>query len=244
MLLQGAVSAREFGATILEKIRTGDPLQAYHSLAPILNERTPFRLLDIIGESISTAPREKLGPFLEKIAAQKTEGGWVVIASALKPSLATELENVLQLSRQYIIAADIWYACDIFGERVLGNALVDHFDEGLDRLDAWRSDENRWVRRSLGVAGHYWAKRTKSDRVLNKQAQMLLAFFEPMLAEANTDAAKGVGWALKTMSRYRPTLIHDYLRAQSLNDRKIAPRIRGKALKFLPEPMKKESTNR
>lgn len=46
-------------------------------------ERTLFRLLDCIGEAVGASPLEEANTFLERVAADRTEGGWVVIASAM-----------------------------------------------------------------------------------------------------------------------------------------------------------------
>ena len=238
MLITGAVSAREFGNTLAHFIEKNDAIQAYQYLTHVLAERTPFRLLDLIGESIASCSPDQLNPFLEAIASQKTEGGWVVIASALKQGFSGNLDFILQTSRRYIIQADIWYACDIFGERVIGAAILEYFEGTLRHLESWRIDKNRWVRRSLGIAGHYWAKRTKDNPKRMEQAKMLLGFYQPMLGEKNIDAAKGIGWALKTFGRYNPEIVLEFLRSQIAQNTSISTIIRRKALKFIPLEMK------
>lgn len=47
--------------------------QAYALLAPVLAERTPFRLLDRIGEAVGTAPLEAVNAFLDRIVVARTE---------------------------------------------------------------------------------------------------------------------------------------------------------------------------
>jgi 3-methyladenine DNA glycosylase AlkD len=113
-----------------------------------------------------------------------------------------------------VIEADIWYATDILAERVPGPALVADFDRTLTFLGKWREDENRWVRRTLGIAVHYWAKRSSGNEELESRAKELLDFLEPMFEEREIDAVKGVGWGLKTLGRYYPQVSADWLREQ------------------------------
>ena len=130
----------------------------------------------------------------------------------------------------------MWYGTDILGERVPGPALVANLTPTLALLAPWREDANRWVRRSVGVAVHFWAKRSRGRAEHAAQAETLLAFVEPMFEEWEIDAVKGVGWGLKTLGRHYPDLVADWL-AQHLvqrqrRHRKLTLR---KALTFLSD---------
>ena len=70
-------------AALVQTGQTGQMTQADALLAPVLAERTPFRLLGHISEAVGTGPLEAVNPFLEHIAAARTEGGWVVIGRAV-----------------------------------------------------------------------------------------------------------------------------------------------------------------
>jgi len=196
--------------------------QAYALLSPVLAERTPFPLLGRIGEAVGAGPLEAASPeqgrrvnaFLERIAAAKTEGGWVVIGSALEKQLDRDLEGAFARCRDFIIAGDVWYAADILGERVPGPALVADFQPALALLAPWREDDNRWVRRTVGVSVHFWAKRSRGAAEHTAQAEALLAFLEPMFEEWDMDAVKGVGWGLKTLGKHYPDLVADWLAQQ------------------------------
>ena len=234
-----AQEAKELGKRIAALVQGGQIAQAYTLLAPVLAERTPFRLLDRIGEAVGAGPLEEACPeyerrvnaFLERIAADRTEGGWVVIASALGGQLDRDPAGALARCREYIITADIWYATDILGERVPGPALVADFQPTLDLLAPWREDANRWARRTVGVAVHFWAKRSRGKHAA--QAEALLAFLEPMFEERDTDAVKGVGWGLKTLGRHYPDLVADWL-AQQVGRRPRALMLR-KVLMYLSD---------
>ena len=180
----------------------------------MLAERTPFRLLDRIGMPVGSLGLPVIDSFLEKIAAGKTEGGWVVIASALGQQLTPDPSESLTFCRKFIIAADVWYAADTFGERVSGPALVSCFDQAIKWLTPWRNDESHWVRRNIGVAVHLWTKRTRGSSDKSSQAEVLLDFLEPMFEEKDIHAVKGIGWALKTLGRYYPDILTPWLEKQ------------------------------
>jgi 3-methyladenine DNA glycosylase AlkD len=235
--------ARELGERIAALVQNGQPDEAYDLLAPVLAERTPFRLLDRIGEAVGAGPLEAVNAFLDHIATDKTEGGWVVIGSALGGQFDRDPTSALARCREYIIAADVWYATDILGERVPGPALVANFQPALDLLAPWREDDNRWVRRTVGVAVHFRAKRSRGAAEHTAQAEALLAFLEPMFEEWEMDAVKGVGWGLKTLGRHYPDLVADWL-AQQVVHRQRRPRalMLRKALTYLSDEQRARAT--
>jgi len=246
-----AKEARELGARVAALVQAGQPEEAHALLAPTLAERTPFRLLRHIGEAVGAG---SLGPacpdrsrrvdtFLERIAADKTEGGWVVIASALEGHLGHDLAGAFARCRAFIIAADVWYAADTLGEGVAGQALVSYFQPALDLLAPWRQDANPWVRRAVGTAVHFWAKRSRGAADHVPQAKALLAFLDPMFEEWDMTAVKGVGWGLKTLGKYYPDLVTDWLAQQVLPSRRRhrALMLR-KALTYLSDEQRAHAT--
>lgn len=230
-----APEAARLGDRIAQVVQSGQPEAAYALLAPILAERTPFRLLDRIGAAVGVAPLPEVGAFLELIAAGGSMGGWVVIASALRQQLDRDMAGAFARCREFVVAADVWYATDILGERVPGPALVAHFEPALALVSPWRADGNTWVRRTAGVAVHFWAKRSRGRPELEPQARALLTFLEPMFEERDADAVKGVGWGLKTLGRCYQELVTEWLRQQVV-ERQRSPRalMLRKALTYLP----------
>jgi 3-methyladenine DNA glycosylase AlkD len=219
--------------------------EAYALLAPVLAQRTPFRLLDRIGAKVGGGPehRPAVDGLLDQIAAERTEGGWVVIASALGQYLAHDLDATLARCRSFIIQGDVWYSADILGERVPGPALVAHFELALPALAPWRADDNRWVRRTAGVAVHFWAKRSRGAPDLRAQASALLDFLAPLFGEWEMDVVKGVGWGLKTLGRHYPDLVADWLVEQVVDrDRRHRALMLRKALTYLPEEQRARVT--
>ena len=233
-----AQEANDLGGRIAALVQTGRPDKAYALLTPVLTERTPFPLLGRIGEAVGAGPLEPVNAFLERIAAARTEGGWVVIGSALGRQLDRDPAGAFARCREFIIAADVWYAADILGERVPGPALLAGFQSALVLLAPWREDANRWVRRTVGVAVHFWAKRSRGQHA--GEAETLLAFLEPMFEEWDLDAVKGVGWGLKTLGKHYPGLVAGWL-AQQVGRRPRALMLR-KALTYLPDEQRSRAT--
>jgi hypothetical protein len=160
----------------------------------------------------------------------------VVIGSALGQQLDRDLEGALARCRAFVIAGQVWYATDILGERVPGPALVADLEPTLELIAPWREDEDRWVRRGVGVAVHFWAKRSHGAPELSRQAGALLDFLEPMFEEWELDAAKGVGWGLKTLGRHYPDLVASWLEQQVVgHQRRHRALVLRKATTYLSE---------
>jgi hypothetical protein len=228
--------ARELGERLAGLVQAGETERAYALLAPVLARRTRFAMLRRIGEPIGLESPDPVNGFLDRICAGKSEGGWVVIASALEKQLARDLAGALERCRRYIIASDVWYGADIMGEGVAGQALVGCFEPALDRLLPWRNDDNAWVRRAVGTSVHFWAKRSRGAEDLSPQAGMLLGLLEPMFDEWEMPVVKGVGWGLKTMGRYYPDLVTDWLIRQVVpHQRRHRALILRKAVTYLSE---------
>jgi 3-methyladenine DNA glycosylase AlkD len=209
-----AKEATSLGFEVGGLIQVGRTAEAHQRLGPILGSRTPFATLDRIGAEIGKGGLLRVNEFLAQMAAGKTMGGWAIIGSALRQQLDRDLQGAFERCRSFVIAGDVWYATDILGERVPGPALVQYFEPTLSALAAWRADQNRWVRRTVGVSAHFWAKRSRGAMDKAAQAEKLLAFLEPMFGERDMDAIKGIGWGLKTLGRYYPDLTTEWLRRQ------------------------------
>jgi len=227
--------AVNIGKQIRIYLERGAPDEAFRVVFPLLNQRIPFPRLEDIGQAIVLPHLEEMKSFLDHIAATRSEGGWVIIATVLRCYLDTSLAAALHLARDYVVLADVWYACDIFGERVPGTALLKNFRHSLVLLDPWRNDPNPWVRRTVGVAIHYWAKRTKGQSAFISQAQTLLDFLIPLFEEQEMKALKGIGWALKTMGRYYPEVTAQWLLQEvHFHQRKPRALMLKKAITYLP----------
>jgi len=203
--------AKQLGERIAAMIERKEIEGALDVLTPLLDQRIPFSSLDRIGEAIGMASLENVTPFLEKIASKGSEGGWPVIGCALGQQLERDRGGTFDRCRGMISMADIWYAADILAERVPGPALVDSFPTSSKLLKPWAENENRWVRRAVGVAVHFWAKRSRGVSDLEDRAQTLLDMLVPLFEEREMDAVKGIGWGLKTLGKYYPHLTAQWL---------------------------------
>lgn len=206
--------AIRLGMDLASQIESGLTAKACNLLSPYLRERIQFPYLEKIGAPCGGIDPQKATPFLDWIADQQAESGWVIIVAAAREWLQTRLPEAYSFSRNYIIQADIWYVADIFGERVPGPALLSHYQPALRALSPWRTDPNRWVRRTVGVAVHFWAKRTKGDAQFSERAKEMLVFLEPMFCEQEMDAVKGIGWGLKTIGKHYPQVLTEWLHEQ------------------------------
>jgi 3-methyladenine DNA glycosylase AlkD len=206
-----AGEANDLGRSIAALLEAGQVAPACQRLTPILTQRTPFATLRRIGQPIGQAPLQQVNAFLDSIAAGQTIGGWVIIASALKGQLDRDLPGAFARCRSLIRTAGVWYAADILGEGLAGEALVQDFRPALAQLRAWQADDDPWVRRAVGVAVHFWAKRSRGAPELVPHTWALLGLLEPMFDEWELNAVKGVGWGLKTLGRYYPEQVAAWL---------------------------------
>jgi 3-methyladenine DNA glycosylase AlkD len=231
--------AVELGERIAALVAYGQITKAHTLVAPVLAQRTPFRLLGRIGEAVGACPLDEANRFLERVAHDRAEGGWVVLGSTLGQQFGRDPAGSFARCRNFVVAADTWYATDILGERVPGPALLAEFQAALDLLTPWRDDANRWVRRTVGVAVHFWAKRSRGAESQTTEAGMLLALLEPLFEERDMDALKGIGWGLKTLARHFPDLATDWL-VEQVVERRHRPRalMLRKALTYLPPDLR------
>jgi hypothetical protein len=157
--------------------------------------------------------------------------------------LDRDLAGALARCRDFVVAADVWHGADTLGEGVAGEALVVHFAPTLDLLAPWRTDPNPWVRRAIGTGAHFWAKRSRGVAELVPQAERLLAFLEPMFEEWDMSAVKGVGWGLKTLGRYYPDLVADWLATRVVpGQRRHRALMLRKALTYLSDAQRARAT--
>jgi hypothetical protein len=233
MKISTARQADACGSQIAGWLTAGQAAQASTALGRVLSGKTAFRLLDRIGSKIGAGPLEETGAFLKTVARGQAMGAWPLIGSALAAQLDRDLEGALERCRGFIRIGDVWYAADTLAERVPGAALVANFGRALAVLKPWRTDPDRWVRKSCGVAVHLWAKRSRGeDRHLPK-VKRLLAFLAPAFPEEDLDAVKGIGWALKTLGRLYPETVAAWLVQRAGRADFVRPLMLRKATKYL-----------
>ncbi|MHA2325512.1 MAG: DNA alkylation repair protein, partial [Promethearchaeota archaeon] len=103
---------------------------------------------------------------------------------------------------------DTWAITDTSMIRVIGPFLGKKGNEELAKktVENWSNSKNLWVRRaSLVILLKIIMMRKEFD------ADYVFKFTEKMSKHPEDYIQKGVGWLLKTCSKYEPNIIYDYL---------------------------------
>jgi len=205
-------------------------------LEPLASGRTKFPVLDRAGARLGQAnlPSARLLDALDRMISRGTVGHYVLVGSALAQLIESNMTTCLSKTADYIVMGNHWTKCDSIAQRVWGRALVCNFPVAYDYLTGLRDNENRWIRRAVGVAVHFFAKRRPTATA---ELRKLLALLAPMLGERNRDAIKGVGWGLKTIGKHQPRLVTAFLdrHAKRAHPTKLMLR---KATMYLPARVK------
>lgn len=211
-------------------------------LDPLALGRTKFPTLDRVGARLGQANVRTviLLEALDRMVSRRAVGYYVIVGSALAQLLRSNMATCLEKTAEYIMIGDSWDKCDAIAERAWGRALVEDFPRAYEYMAKMVKHENRWIRRGVGVAVHYYAKKR---RTAVAQMRRLLLLLAPALGERNHDAAKGIGWGLKTIGRHQPKLLIAYLRTQMRRAHPTKLLLR-KAATYLPARAKKEFIGR
>ena len=212
----------------------------FDSLKPILEKKCPFSKLDVIGRNLGLNLKNKpelLIQGFDMLIRSNKMASYVIVSQGLFQLMPENLNLVMEKSRQYIIYGDKWYVCDIIGERSIGLSLVNYFDIALPWIEKFLHDENKWLRRSAGVSTHFFSKRILDQK---ERTIILLNILEPHIEEKDIDIVKGIGWGLKTIGKYHPDILAEFLLAQLSKDKKMSKTMLRKALTYLPMDKKKE----
>ena len=231
--------ARELAQRCLELLAAGEETAALEALDPLLSIKVPFPILDLVGKILGEWGREepqKLLAFFDRLVETKAMGAFVIVGQGLIAINDVDLKLSFAKAREYIIRGDAWYMADIIGERPLGYGLLAHFDGAVGLLEGFTRDANPWVRRSVGVAVHFFTKRVRDDPA---RIERLLALLAPLVEEQDTSALKGIGWGLKTIGRYYPDLLVAFICRQLATKRPRKLLLR-KATTYLDEARKEE----
>ena len=190
----------------------------------ILLRKVKFPLLEYCAEEIYTLLPDSLHiPFCDAIESLKTEGGNVLLGKILQLRLDAHFQRSLEKATEYISKADIWYVCDIIGERVFGFALLRTPKKMLPAFKKISKHPSNWVVRSLGAGAHYAIKKGLEEKEVER-------VFEMLLTMANTndkEIRQGIGWAAKTTAKFHPELIASF-QTEIQNKDKVANWFRAK----------------
>ena len=173
----------------------------------ILSNKVKFPILEYCAETIyETLPENQHIPFCERIQSLKTEGGNVILGKVLQKRLDNNFKQSIEKATEYISQADVWYVCDIIGERVYGYALLNNPEKTIPQIKNLSKHSANWVVRALGAGVHYAIKKG-----LDKENVAMV--FPILLSKANTkdkEIRQGVGWAAKTTAKFHPDIIEKF----------------------------------
>lgn len=196
-LIAGAMQAHSIGLShFVDAVQTA-----------ILQKKIRFPLLehtaDVIEQSI---PEKEHISFLDKIIATRELGSYVFAGKILQNRLPLHFQQSIDKAAGYIIDGNEWYVCDIIGERVMGHALLTMPQQTLPLLRGFASNDNKWIVRCIGVAGHYAVKKGLKKVYVDELFQLLLS----LAGNTEFHTKKGIGWAAKTCSKFHPEIIERY----------------------------------
>ena len=138
-----------------------------------------------------------------KIHTFKTEGGNVILGKLLQLRLPFDWHVSIDRATHYISQADVWYVCDIIGERVYGHSLLHFPDNTIEILQTRLLHENCWVIRAVGAGIHYAVKKGLSRDYASQTFEMLVE----KARATNKEIRQGIGWAAKTTAKFHPDII-------------------------------------
>jgi len=170
----------------------------------VLNEKVKFPLLEFCSSKVAQEIEYKDQiKFCDQIETYKTMGGNVVLGMLLQLRLKTSYEQSLEKATEYIAQADIWYICDIIGERVFGYALLAYPEKTLKYLTHLINHPSEWVVRAIGAGGHFAVKRGLE----RGYAERLFPFLLQKSSAKGKEIRQGIGWAAKTTAKFHPEVI-------------------------------------
>jgi len=193
----------------LEKAIGADGQNAFIAVlhSSILKKKVRFPVLEYAAAWLyDTLPVRQHLSITDQITGLKEIGSYILAGIMLQKMLAKQYDKAIAKAVEYIIAGNKWYVCDIIGERVMGYALLTKPEQTLPVLRRLAKHDDKWIVRSVGVAGHYAIKKGLSKEYVQE-------LFELLLSVSNTTdfhTKKGIGWAAKTTAKFHPDIIAKY----------------------------------
>ena len=173
----------------------------------LLTEKVKFPILEYVTREVfSKIPKKCQLAVCDKITQLNEMGSSVVTGTALQMRLESRLEESLAKSIEYIKFGDQWFHCDHISERVLGVAILDYPEVLIPILPAFLKEDDKWIVRMVGVAGHYAVKKG----IKKKHAEEIFRLLVNNANRTNSDEKSGIGWAAKTTAKFHPDIIEKY----------------------------------
>ena len=184
----------------------------------ILAEKVKFPLLEFCGEQFyDLLPEREHLLFCDQVHALRTEGGNVILGIVLQKRLTNNFDESLEKATHYVSQADIWYVCDIIGERVYGYSLLQNPTATIAAINQLSDHPTNWVIRALGAGMHYAIKKGLSREHVKTLFKILLSLADTK----DKEIRQGIGWAAKTTAKFHPDII-SLFRDQIENEESVA----------------------
>ena len=148
-------------------------------------------------------------------------------------------ETVDLIRKEYAEHCHTWSHCDSTCVRLLGPFLGKKGNEALAKktVNGWSESNNLWIKRASMVI---LLKITMMRKDFDED--YVFELVEKMLAYSDANyIEKGIGWLLKTCSKYNPEVIFDYL---SKNKKNVSRLILRYASEKLPKEKRAEILNK
>jgi hypothetical protein len=189
----------------------------------LLAHKVKFPLLEYVANQLyHCIPQPEQLAVVEKLADYVQDGSSVIAGKILQLRLPHNLPEAFKQATHNIIKGDAWTHCDHIGERVFGHGALTHFDEALPHLTTLLQHDNQWVRRAVGVAGHYATKKG----LPTTSVEPLLDLLMTQANSKNYEVQRGVGWGLKTIAKFHPHLMQAQLAGLPAISRPIMSKIK------------------
>ncbi|EQA71640.1 DNA alkylation repair protein [Leptospira noguchii] len=173
----------------------------------LLKKKIKFPLLEFIGKELYfKIPEMNQIYFMDQIIKLGHMGGYVISAIILQLRSEKHFEQSFNKAVEYILLGNEWYVCDIIGERIMGYFLLKEPERTFPILKKYIRHENGWIVRSVGVASHYAVKKGLGKKYVEDTFCLLLSKMDTK----DFHTKKGIGWAVKTISKFHPDIIQKF----------------------------------
>lgn len=174
----------------------------------LLQHKIKFPLLEYATwEIIQGEKKENLIGLADGIINPNTIGGNVLAGIILQHiGLTGDIKTAFIKAGEYMVAGNEWYVCDIIGERVMGHCLLMMPEKAIPLLKGLAKSEEKWLKRSVGVATHYATKKGLPEKYVIQMFELLLTMADTTEFHAKT----GTGWGAKTIAKFYPFIIDEY----------------------------------
>lgn len=194
----------------LQATPTGIDLVRAEQFLGLKTAGTPVPVLKAMGKEIGKVARKRVADFIplaRHLWDSYGREGRIVAVSFMGPMELAAPETVVPVIYQLAQTCIAWEDCDQLAMTAL-EPIVRKDPEGyLDRLAAWVTNENKWVRR---------AAITAIGRLPMKRAEYTvrcLELVEPALGDSDLDVKRALSFAIRASARGQIAPVRDFVLA-------------------------------